>query len=94
MQTLIGTVGWLASPFPCPRRSSNVGTRRLIHVVGVPRPESNLGTRFRKPLLYPLSIRGVAGAGSARLDVLSARDDVAISPLSLPKGSGTTQGLT
>ena len=26
-----------------------------------PRPESNQGTRFRKPLLYPLSYGGLSG---------------------------------
>jgi hypothetical protein len=29
------------------------------HIAGCPRPESNQRTRFRKPLLYPLSYGGV-----------------------------------
>jgi hypothetical protein len=28
-----------------------------------PRPESNQRTRFRKPLLYPLSYGGAVGSG-------------------------------
>ena len=36
------------------------------HITECPREESNLRTRFRKPLLYPLSYEGRGPEGEAR----------------------------
>ena len=52
--TFVATVGHNS------RRSVKGTVARQIQIVWCPRQESNLGTWFRKPMLYPLSYGGVS----------------------------------